>query len=367
MALINGYYQSDNECEIEIINLDELEEKAKEILPIGGFNYVCGGSEDNWTLKQNREAFNKIQIVPRILTGVENPNTRTTLLGENIEMPIIVAPAAAHGLMHSRAELATAEGTKEAGTIYCQSTYSTKNITETLKAGNGGPQYFQLYLSNDWDLNEEWIKEAELGGVKALVITVDAMVGGYREAAFRHRFDFPITMGNLEKLSLANKDKSINEICNEASKISITKEDIKKVMSMTKLPVMLKGIQDVDDAKTCLDLGVQGIWVSNHGGRQLNGGPAAIDTLKSISEVINKRIPIIFDSGVRRGSHVFKALASGADVVSIARPVLYGLALGGSTGVKNVLEHLNKELKITMILAGADNIENIKNSKLIRY
>lgn len=367
MALIKGYYQSDNECEIEIINLDELEEEAKKILPVGGFGYVSGGSEDNWTLKENRDAFNKLQIVPRILTGVENPDTSTTLLGESISMPIIVAPAAAHGLMHSRAELATAEGTANARTIYCQSTYSTKNITQTLEAGNGASQYFQLYLSNDWNLNHDWIKEAELGGAKAIIITVDAMVGGYREAAFRTRFDFPLSMGNLEKLAVANKDKSIHEICNDASKISITKDDIKKVMDMTDLPVIIKGVQDVDDAKTCLDLGVAGIWVSNHGGRQLNGGPAAIDTLKSISTLIDKKIPIIFDSGVRRGSHVFKALASGADVVSIARPVLYGLALGGSTGVKNVLEHLNKELKITMILAGAQTIEDIKKSKLVSY
>ncbi len=363
MTITNGYNQSDREEKIKIVNLSDLEAKAKQIIPQGGFGYIVGGSEDGWTIKENTEAFNHVQIVPRVLTGVENPSTETEIFGQKLTMPIIMAPAAAQGLAHARGEMATAEGMAAAGTIMSQSTYGTTTITETAEAGKGAPQFFQLYMSKDWSVNETWLDEAIAVGVKAIILTVDSTLGGYREADIVNDFQFPLPMGNLAKLAEASEGMGISEIYAAAAQ-RILPEDIRRIADYTHLPVFVKGVQDPDDADIAIKAGAQGVWVSNHGGRQLNGGPASFDTLQAIAECVNKRVPIVFDSGVRRGSHVFKALASGADLVALARPVIYGLALGGAQGVQGVVEHLNDELKITMQLAGAQTVEDIKKAKL---
>lgn len=277
----------------------------------------------------------------------------------------MAAPVAAQGLVHSRGELATAEGMAKAGTIMSQSTYGNSTIKETAAAGKGAPQFFQLYMSKDWNINKLWLDQAVSSGVKAIVMTVDSMFGGYREADVINGFQFPIPMGNLEELSAGgSQGRGIADIYAAAQ--VITPSDVKKVIDYTGLPVIVKEIQDPEDAERAIEVGAGAIWVSNHGGHQLNGGPASFDVLKSISQLVNKRVPVIFDSGVRRGSHVFKALASGADMVAIGRPILYGLALGGAQGAQVVVEHLNKELKIVMQLADTQMIEDIKKAKLIR-
>ena len=363
MTITNGYFQSDKEERIDILNLPSLEARAKEIIPNGGFGYITEGSEDEWTLRENTASFNHVQIVPRILTTVENPSTETEIFGQKISMPIIMAPAAAQGLAHARGEMATAEGMAAAGTIMSQSTYGTTTISETAEAGKGAPQFFQLYMSKDWSVNEAWLDEAVAAGVKAIIMTVDSMLGGYREADIVNNFQFPLPMGNLAKLAESGEGMGISEIYAAAAQV-ITPADIKRVAEYTNLPVIVKGVQDPDDAETAIQAGAAGIWVSNHGGRQLNGGPASFDTLAAIAERVNKRVPVIFDSGVRRGSHVFKALASGADLIALARPVIYGLALGGAQGAQSVVEHLNDEFKIVMQLAGTQTIEDVKNAKL---
>ncbi|MGT2932588.1 lactate oxidase [Streptococcus catagoni] len=366
MTKVNGYEQSDREEKISILNLPSLEKRAEEIIPKGGFGYITEGSEYEWTLQENTKAFDHVQIVPRVLTTVENPSTKTSLLGIPVSMPIIAAPMAAQGLAHFRGELATAEGMAAAGTIMSQSTYGNSTIEETAKAGNGAPQFFQLYMSNDWSINKAWLDEAVSYGYKAIVMTVDSMLGGYREADIINDFKFPIPMGNLEKLSAGDSQgKGITDIYAAAARV-ITADDVKKVIEYTNLPVIVKGIQNPEDAERAIEAGAAAVWVSNHGGRQLNGGPAAFDVLRAISQRVNKRVPVIFDSGVRRGSHVFKALANGADMVALGRPILYGLALGGSQGARSVVEHLNKELKIVMQLAGTQTIEDIKKANLIR-
>lgn len=366
MTIINGYEQSDREERISILNLPSLENRAKGIIPAGGFGYITEGSEYEWTLRENTKSFDRVQIVPRVLTTVENPSTETNLLGIPVSMPIMAAPVAAQGLAHSRGELATAEGMAAAGTIMSQSTYGNSTIIETAAAGKGAPQFFQLYMSKDWGINKIWLDQAVSSGVKAIVMTVDSMLGGYREADVINGFQFPIPMGNLEELATGgSQGKGIADIYAAAAQV-ITPSDVKKVIDYTGLPVIVKGIQAPEDAERAIEVGAGAIWVSNHGGRQLNGGPASFEVLKSISQIVNKRVPVIFDSGVRRGSHVFKALASGADMVAIGRPILYGLALGGAQGTQSVVEHLNKELKIVMQLAGTQTIEDIKKTKLIR-
>ncbi|MFT8869001.1 alpha-hydroxy-acid oxidizing protein, partial [Liquorilactobacillus nagelii] len=182
-----------------------------------------------------------------------------------------------------------------------------------------------------------------------------------------NNFQFPIPMANLAKFSEGDgKGKGIMEIYAAAAQ-KIAPADVRKIAEYTHLPVIVKGIESAEDALLAIGAGAQGIYVSNHGGRQLNGGPAAFDVLHEVAQAVDHRVPVIFDSGVRRGSHVFKALASGADLVALARPVIYGLALGGAQGVASVINHLNDELKIDMQLAGTKTIEDVKQAKLIRH
>ncbi len=366
MTTVNGYVQSDNEKKLDILNLPSLEDEAKKIIPTGGFGYISGGSEDEWTMRENIKAFNHVQIVPRSLTNIEKPSTATSVFGIDLKTPIMMAPAAAQGLAHSQGEKDTAKGMAEAGALMSQSTYSSTTIADTAAAGNGAPQFFQLYMSKDWDFNESMLDEAVKSGAKGIILTTDATVDGYREADLINHFQFPIPMANLAKFSEGDgQGKGIMEIYAAAAQ-KISPDDVARIADYTKLPVIVKGIQSPEDALLAIGAGAQGIYVSNHGGRQLNGGPAAFDVLHDIAKAVNHKVPVIFDSGVRRGSHVFKALASGADLVALARPVIYGLALGGAQGVTSVINHLNHELEIDMQLAGTPTIEAVKKAKLIQ-
>jgi isopentenyl diphosphate isomerase/L-lactate dehydrogenase-like FMN-dependent dehydrogenase len=246
-----------------------------------------------------------------------------------------------------------------------QSTYSSTSISDTSAAGNGAPQFFQLYMSKDWTFNESLLDEAKKAGVKGIILTVDATVDGYREADIINNFQFPIPMANLTKFSEGDgKGKGIAEIYASAAQ-KIGPDDVKRIADYTDLPVIVKGIESPEDALYAIGAGAAGVYVSNHGGRQLNGGPASFDVLEDVAKAVNGRVPIIFDSGVRRGSDVFKALASGADLVALGRPAIYGLALGGAQGVQSVFEHLGDELKIIMQLAGTKTIADVKKTNLL--
>lgn len=356
------YYQSTNENNIKIINLQSLEEEAKRIIPKGGFGYIAGGSEDEWTLRMNVESFNHKQIVPRILANIEKPELATTIYGEKITMPVFMATVASHGLAHVEGEVATARGVAEIGSLMAISTYSTKSLDEIMKATEG-PKWFQLYISKDEGFNKYMIEKAVSNGAKAVILTVDSTVGGYREADLRNDFVFPLPMGNLQSLG-EGLGQSISEIFGNA-KQKIGLDDVEKIASMTNLPVIIKGVQSPEDALLAIGAGAKGIYVSNHGGRQLDGAPGSFDVLESISRAVNKKVPIMFDSGIRRGQHVFKAIASGADVVGLGRPAIYGLAMGGSKGVADVFRHIAKELSIVMQLTGCKTVEDIKRAKLL--
>lgn len=370
MAVINGYELSEREQSLNVINLPSLENLAKEILPKGGFEFIRGGSEDEWTLRENTIAFDRVQILPHVLSNISEPETKTSIFGLQLDTPLVMAPAAAQGIAHIRGEAATAEGMAATGSLMTQSTYSSKLIADAAAAGHGAPQFFQLYLSQDNDLNKFLLDKAKEAGSKAIVITTDLTAEGYREADIVNDFHFPLPMANLEdyQVGLGQSDAGVGHgkdvFDNEAHQIGVS--DIKRIIDYTDLPVIIKGIQTPEDALLAISAGAQGIWVSNHGGRQLNGGPASFDVLKGIATAVNHQVPIIFDDGVRRGSHVFKALAAGADLVALARPIIYGLALGVAQGVTDVVNHLNHELKITMQLAGTKTIADIQHTQLFK-
>lgn len=355
----NGYQASMRNEKIVIYDIDDLEAQVEKIIPVAGFDYIRGGAETENTMRRNESSFEAVDIFPRVLTGVDNPDTRTRILGIDISMPVIAAPAAAHGLAHVTAEAGSARGVAAAGTIMSVSTYASSTLAEIAGAGNGAPQWFQLYLSKDDATNRALVKSAESLGYRAIILTVDAPVGGNRVRDARNKFKFPLDLPNVPR----SGGKGINTIFAEA-KNDLVPYDIMRVKSMTKLPVIVKGILHPDDAEIAIAAGADAIWVSNHGGRQLDGAPAAFEVLPEIAARVNKRVPIIFDSGVRRGQHIFKAIASGADVVAIGRPVIYGLALGGWRGVESVFEYLRKDLQRVMWLAGVQTVEEIKDVEL---
>ncbi|QSQ99396.1 alpha-hydroxy-acid oxidizing protein [Lactococcus garvieae] len=332
------YVTSNDEQKVEIVNIASLEGRVKDRMEAqgnkGAFGYIRGGAEDEWTMRENTASFNTKSISPRVLRGIDSADLRTSIFGIDLKTPIIQAPVAAQGLAHMEGEVDTAKAMEEVGSLFSISTYGSTSVEDAAAAVNGAPQFFQLYMSKDDQFNQFLLEKAVKSGVKAIILTADSTLGGYREEDVINHFQFPLPMPNLAAFSESDGvGKGIFEIYAEA-KQGLVLSDIQKIKNWTNLPVIVKGIQDPVDAMEAIAAGADGIWVSNHGGRQLDGGPASFTVLPRIAQVVNKRVPIIFDSGVRRGEHVFKALASGADLVAIGRPVLYGLNLGGKEGVK---------------------------------
>ncbi|EPC73503.1 l-lactate dehydrogenase (FMN-dependent)-like alpha-hydroxy acid dehydrogenase, partial [Lacticaseibacillus paracasei subsp. paracasei Lpp126] len=236
MTVVNGYEQSDAEKKLNILNLPSLADEAKKIIPTGGYGYIVGGSEDEWTLAENTKAFNHAQIVPKALSNIDSPDLSTNFLGIDLKTPIMMAPTAAQGLAHSQGEKDTARGVAAVGGLMAQSTYSSTSIADAAAAGNGAPQLFQLYMSKDWDFNKSLLDEAKKAGVKGIILTVDATVDGYREEDIINNFQFPIPMPNLEKYSAGDgKGKGIGEIYASAAQ-KISEDDVRRIAEYTDLP-----------------------------------------------------------------------------------------------------------------------------------
>lgn len=350
--------------DIEVVNTYELQDRAREVMPNGGFGYISGGSGDEYTLRQNTKAWDAKGILPRVLSDVENPDTSTKIFEHEIKVPFIMAPIAAHGLAHETKEAGTARGVSEFGTIMSISAYSGAKFEEIEEGLNGSPRWFQIYMSKDDEFNKNIIDEAKADGATAIILTADATLSGNRETDIRNKFVYPFGMPIVSRyLTGSGENMSLNNIYAQ-SKQKISRADVKFLKDYSGLPVFVKGIQSPDDALLAIGAGADGIWVSNHGGRQLDGSPGSFETLESISKAVAGRVPIVFDSGVRRGEHIFKALASGADIIALGRPVLYGLALGGWKGVRSVLEYFEKDLIRVMQLAGTQTIEDVKKTEL---
>lgn len=354
---------SSAEGHIDFINVEELEKMAQKVVPKAAFGYIASGAGDTFTLRENIRAFNHKLIVPHTLKNVENPSTEYVFDGDKLSSPIIMAPVAAHKLANEQGELASAKGVSEFGSLYTVSSYATFDLPEITQALNGAPHWFQFYFSKDDGINRDIMDRVKAEGYKAIVLTADATVGGNRETDARNKFTFPVGMPIVQEYLPDGAGKTMDYVYKSA-KQKLSPRDVEFIAQYSGLPVYVKGPQCAEDVERSLDAGASGIWVTNHGGRQIDGGPAAFDSLQEVSQAVNHRVPIVFDSGIRRGQHVFKAIASGADLVAIGRPVIYGLALGGSEGVRQVFEKLNDELKMVMQLSGTQTIEDIRHFKL---
>lgn len=349
-ATAAGYAAPSEIKSIEIINLRELEPAAQKLIPAGGFGYISSAAGDEWTKRENEAAFKRVTIVPRYLTGYNDADRSTTLLGSKVSMPIIVSAMAGHGMAHVTAEVGSAKGTGEAGALYTAASLSTNTMEEIAQAGSG-PKWFQIYLPADRGKAREILDRAKAAGYRAIVLTIDTAVASNRETDRRNHFRSPLPLGNFPGENGAYAAAPL--------KRDLDWDDVEFIRKTTGLPVLLKGVMSPELAATAVERGCAGIQVSNHGGRQLDDVAASITVLPRIADAVRGRAAIIIDGGIRRGQDVFKALALGANAVAIGRPVLYGLALGGWMGVQAVLQHLDGELEMTMRLAGAHTIAEI--------
>lgn len=360
----NDFPQSDRDEYIKMINLDELEERAKKVMPEGAYYYIASGSENEWTWRNNTVAFNHFQIVPRALTNMADSQLDTDFMGMKLKTPIMISPIACHGIAHQDAEVATQKGAAAAGALFSSSTYANKSVEDIAAAAPEAPRFFQLYLSKNWNFNQMVFDAIKKAGYQGIFLTVDALVSGFREANLRTQFAFPVPLDFFTRYQGTKGEGQTVAQMYASSAQKIGPEDVKRIKEMSGLPVFVKGVVCAEDAYLAIGAGADGIVVTNHGGREIDGGPATIDMLPEIAKAVDHRVPIVFDSGVRRGSHVFKALALGADLVGIGRPYLYGLALGGAKGVQSVIEQLNKELLIDMQLTGCKTIADIRHAKI---
>lgn len=347
------------------INLEELEARAGQILPAASFDYYRGGAGDESTLRENREAYRRIKLRPRMLRDVSKIKKNLTIFDRELSTPIMVAPMAFQMLAHKDGELATARAAASRKTLMTVSTLSTCSLEEVREASDFD-LWFQLYVYKDREITRDLVSRAEASGYKALVVTVDSPVLGKREKDIKNRFDLPanltvknLTLHNLEKFPDTGDDSGLSTYIASIYDRSLTYKDLSWIASLTNLPVLVKGVLRADDALQALDSGARGIVVSNHGGRQLDTAVSTIEALPEVVEAVNGRAPIIVDGGIRRGTDVLKAIAFGASAVYVGRPVLWGLALDGKEGVEMVLDLINEEFENAMTLAGATSLEEV--------
>ncbi|XP_022148212.1 peroxisomal (S)-2-hydroxy-acid oxidase GLO4-like isoform X2 [Momordica charantia] len=348
----------------EPVNVNDYKELARQALPKMYYDYYAGGAEDQHTLRENMQAFHRIIIRPRILVDVSKIDMSTTILGYLISEPIMVAPTGAHKLAHCEGELATARAAAAAKTIMVLSYASSYSIEEVASSCNA-VRFFQLYVFRKRDISALLVQRAERSGYKAIVLTADTPRLGRREADIKNKMITP-PLKNLEGLLSvevgSDKGSILESFVNEAFDASLCWEDIGWLKSITSLPILIKGILTHEDAIKAVEVGVDGIIVSNHGARQLDFSPATVSVLEEVVHAVKGKVPVLLDGGVRRGTDVFKALALGAQAVLIGRPVIYGLAAKGEEGVRAVLEMLKNELEITMALSGCSSIKDITRS-----
>ncbi|XP_016490101.1 peroxisomal (S)-2-hydroxyacid oxidase GLO4 [Nicotiana tabacum] len=348
----------------EAVNVNEFQELAKKALPKMYYDFFAGGAEDQYTLNENIEAFRRITIRPRILIDVSRIDMSTTILGHKTSAPIMVAPTSSHQLAHPEGEVATARGAAACNVIMGLSFTATCTIEEVASSCNA-VRFFQTYVYKRRDITELMVHKAESNGFRAIILTADTPRLGRRETDIKNKMISP-RLRNFEGLITTEvvSDKGSNLEAYAAGTLdpSLCWKDIAWLKSVTNLPILIKGVLTGEDAIIAVEAGVAGIIVSNHGARQLDYTPATISVLEEVVNAVQGKVPVLLDGGIRRGTDIFKALALGAKAVLIGRPVVYGLATKGESGVKQVIEMLKNELEQTMALAGCCTLNDITRS-----
>ncbi|HEY3961918.1 MAG TPA: alpha-hydroxy acid oxidase [Gaiellaceae bacterium] len=331
---------------MELLNVFDYEAAAAERLEPGAYGYYAGGAGDEVTLRDNVAAYGRWVLRPRVLVDVEVCSTATTVLGQELSMPIVVAPVAFQRVAHPDGEVAMARAAQAAGTAMCLSTLATSTAAEV--AETGATRWFQLYVFRDEGVTRELVAQAVDNGFGALVLTVDTPVLGRRERDHRTGFTIP---PEVAVAALGSGGVTPQEAFALMSP-SITWHDVERLASTVNLPVLVKGILTAEDARLACEHGAAGVIVSNHGGRQLDGVAATIDALPEVVEAVDGKGEVLVDGGIRRGTDVVKALALGARAVLVGRAPLWGLAVDGEVGARAVLDLLREELRLALQLVG---------------
>jgi lactate 2-monooxygenase len=347
------------------VSVAELERAAIEAMEPNAAAYICAGAGDEGTMDANREAFRRQRIVPRMLRDVAERDLSTTVLDTEMPAPLMLAPIGVQKVAHEDGELATARAAAALGLPMIASTASYFTLEEIAEAGGEGPRWFQLYWPNDKRLVESFVERAERAGYGAIVVTVDTFIPGWKPRDLQRAwlpflqgsgnanfFQDPVFRADLEKTPEEDLGAATGHYLGVYVNPSLTWDDLGWLRELTSLPILVKGIQHVEDAREAARRGLDGIVVSNHGGRQVDGAIGSLDALPAIAEAVGDDLTILFDSGIRGGADVLKALALGADAVLLGRPYVWGLALEGQAGVETVLKMVLAELDLTMALCG---------------
>jgi len=373
-------------------NFEDFRNLAKKKLPAPIFHYIDGGADDETTLKRNTNSFDDCDLIPNILRSVGEPDLSTTVFGRKIDMPIFLSPTAMQSLYHPDGDKASARAAEKFGTMYSMSTMASFSIEEIANISSG-PKLFQLYIHKDKSFTDDLIDRCKRANFDGLCLTVDTLVAGNRERDHRTGFTTPpkFTLESImnfamrpgwlfryftnKKFELANIKhktdkgtnitKSVIDYVNEQYDPQMNWEDAEYCIKKWDGPFALKGVMSVEDAKRAVDIGCTAIIISNHGGRQLDGSRTPFDQLKAISDAVGDKVEIILDGGVRRGTHVLKALAAGATACSFGKAFLFSLGAGGQQGVERLLQNMHDEIRRNMILMGCKSVKELDRSKII--
>jgi L-lactate dehydrogenase (cytochrome) len=373
-------------------NFSDFRKLAKKKLPAPIFHYIDGGADDEITLRRNTESFNDCDLVPNILASVGKPDLSTTIFGKKIDMPIFLSPTAMQRLYNHEGDLASARAAEKFGTFYSMSTMANNTIEEVADISNG-PKLFQLYVHKDQSITDDLIERCKVSGFNGMCLTVDTLVAGNRERDHRTGFTTPpkltlqslmsfamrpewvfnyLTHKKFELSNVKNKtdkgtniSKSVIEYINEQYDPAMNWKDAEYCVKKWNGPFALKGVMSVEDAKKAINIGCTAIMISNHGGRQLDGSRSPFDQVNAIREAVGDKLEIILDGGVRRGTHVLKALAVGATACSFGKMFLFALSAGGQMGVERLLKNMHNEINRDMVLMGCKSLKELNSSKLI--
>ncbi|MCW5549424.1 MAG: alpha-hydroxy-acid oxidizing protein [Opitutaceae bacterium] len=343
---------------LSIVSLSDAEKLARTAIPEASFEFLQGGVGDEFTLRWNQEKFQEIRLNPSVLTDLGNLDTSQNLLGCPMPCPVLFAPTASSGLFHPEGELAVARGASATNTTYVLSTLSGTSVEE-VAAATRSPLWFQVYVQYDLALTKDLIRRAEAAGAKIICLTVDSPVPGVRNREERARFQRPPHIGLPH---VAKRREPGMFTLDRVIPIRLVWSEVEELIAYAKVPVVLKGIMNPDDAEKAIGVGAAGMIVSNHGGRNLDTVPATIEVLPRIAEQVAGRVPVLMDGGVRRGTDIVKALAYGAKAVLIGRPYIHGLAVGGAEGVAHIQRILLRELRMAMALLGCKDLAAINRS-----
>lgn len=356
---------------------EEWEARAREVLEDGPYYYVAGGAGGERTIASNLQAFDRWKLVPRMLRNVEERDLSIELFGMKQEFPLLLAPVGVQSIIHEDGEIATAKACTALGVPYITSSASSVPMEQIAAAMGEAPRWFQLYWSKDEEITASFLKRAEASGHSAIVVTLDTPMMAWREYDLKNVY-LPFLMGEgvgnylsdpafcakLEKSPQEDPQAAIMYWTRIFGNAGLTWENLAFLREHTKLPILLKGILHPEDARLAVEHGVDGIIVSNHGGRQVDGSISALEALPIVCEAVAGRIPVLMDSGIRRGSDVIKAMALGAQAVLVGRPAMYGLAVAGEQGVKEVLRNMIADLDITLALTGERAVRDLERSLL---